>query len=114
MENSIYIGLSRQMTLQSQMSLIANNVANINTPGYKANKPLFEQYVSEPRIMDGEEMAQVFDYGQYNVEAQGALKMTGNDLDVALDGPGYMMIETASGTRYTRAGNFTLNNMGNW
>jgi flagellar basal-body rod protein FlgF len=112
MENSTYIGLSRQVTLQSQMALLANNVANINTPGYKANKPLFEQYVTQPRIMDGEEMAQVYDYGQYKVEAQGALSLTGNDLDVAMDGPGYMMVETGAGTKYTRAGNFTLNNIG--
>lgn len=111
MENSIYIGLSRQVALERQMALLANNVANINTPGYKANKPLFEEYLSKPQITK-EEISLVYDYGQYKVEAQGGLKMTGNPLDIAMDGPGYMMVETAEGTKYTRAGNFTLNATG--
>ena len=108
MENSIYIGLSRQIALERQMEMVANNVANMNTPGYKANKPLFEQYLIDSDFSK-EEMSMVYDYGQYQVEMQGAFKATGNELDVALDGPGYFMVETPEGTKYTRAGNFTLN-----
>lgn len=108
MENSIYIGLSRQIALERQMEMVANNVANMNTPGYKANKPLFEQYLIGSDFSK-EEMSMVYDYGQYKVEMQGAFKTTGNELDVALDGPGYFMVETPEGTKYTRAGNFTLN-----
>lgn len=111
MENSIYIGLSRQIALQHQMNLLANNVANLNTPGYKANKPLFERYLIDSDF-SREQMDMVYDYGQYKVEAQGGLKATGNDLDLAIDGKGYFMVETPEGTKYTRAGNFTLNELG--
>lgn len=111
MENSIYIGLSRQITLERQMNVLANNVANINTPGFKSGNVLFEEYIARPKEMD-ENMSLVYDYGQFHVEAQGPMKFTGNDLDIALEGPGYMMVETAQGTQYTRAGNFTLNNNG--
>lgn len=108
MENGIYIGLSRQIVLQRQMNLLANNIANINTPGYKAQKPIFEEYLSKPE-KTREEMSLVFDYGQFHVEAQGPMKLTGNPLDVALDGPGWMMVATPEGTQYTRAGNFAMN-----
>lgn len=111
MENAIYIGLSRQITLQREMDLLANNVANINTPGFKANKPLFEEYLSRPE-MTKETMSLVSDYGQFKVESQGPLKLTGNPLDIAMDGPAWMMVETSEGTKYTRAGNFTLNPLG--
>jgi flagellar basal-body rod protein FlgF len=111
MENSIYIGLSRQIALKHQMELLANNVANLNTPGYKANKPLFERYLVDSDF-SREQMDMVYDYGQYKVEAQGGLKLTGNDFDVAIDGKGFFMIETPEGTKYTRAGNFTLNAVG--
>lgn len=111
MENSIYIGLSRQITLERHMSLLANNVANINTPGFKAQKPIFEEYLSTPEPT-GEQISLVSDYGQFQVEAQGQLKLTGNPLDVGLEGPGWMMVETGEGTKYTRAGNFTLNSIG--
>jgi flagellar basal-body rod protein FlgF len=114
MENGIYIGLSRQIALQRQMTLLANNVANINTPGFKAQKPLFEEYISKPDMMDNAQksMSLVYDYGQFKVEAQGSMKLTGNPLDIALDGPGWMMVETPEGTKYTRAGNFTMNAIG--
>lgn len=114
MENAIYIGLSRQVTLGTQMNLLANNIANINTPGFKAQKPLFEEYLAKPDLMDQNQrqMSLVSDYGQFQVEAQGPMKFTGNPLDIALEGPGWMMVETATGTQYTRAGNFTLNAIG--
>lgn len=110
-ENSIYIGLSRQISLQQQMNLLANNVANINTPGFKAQKPLFKEYLDKPDITR-QEISLVEDTGQFKVEAQGQLRLTGNPLDVGMDGPGWMMVETNEGTKYTRAGNFTMNNIG--
>ena len=108
MENSIYIGLSRQVALQRQLSLVANNVANANTPGYRADKMLFEEYLTKPKPVN-ESMSFVLDYGQYKDEEAGPTSYTGNPLDVALDGPGFFMVETAAGTQYTRAGNFGMN-----
>lgn len=111
MEDPLYIGLSRQVALQRQMSLVANNIANVNTPGYRADKVLFEEFVAKPKPMK-EEISMVFDYGQFKDVAPGKTSFTGNPLDVALEGPAFMMVETAEGTKYTRAGNFSLNNNG--
>ncbi len=112
MENALYVGLSRQVALSRQMSMVANNIANVNTPGYRADKILFEEYVVNPDPID-EDISMVMDYGQYKDTAAGTMSMTGNPLDVALEGPAFMMVETNQGTKYTRAGNFTLNNEGN-
>jgi flagellar basal-body rod protein FlgF len=54
MENSIYIGLSRQVVLRNNMDIIANNVANVNTPGYRAQNLLFAEHISDPRGGDDE------------------------------------------------------------
>lgn len=108
MENTIYIGLSRQMALQEHMSLIANNIANINTPGYKANKIVFAEYLDRPKGMK-ETMSMVLDYGNYRVTDNGPIKNTGNPLDIALEGQGYLGVQGPGGqTHYTRAGNFSL------
>lgn len=111
MENSLYIGLSGQMTLQSQMDLIAQNVANINTPGYRGQNGVFEEYLSKPRGMHTS-MSMSYDYGQFQVAEPGPVKVTGNSLDVALVGPGFMGIQTPEGIQYTRAGNFSMDAQG--
>lgn len=90
------------------MALVANNVANINTPGYRGQNALFKEYVSnQPRMK--EDVSLVFDYGQYQVTDPGPIKITGNPLDVALIGPGFIGVQTPAGIQYTRAGNFSLN-----
>ena len=48
MENTLLVGLSRQMTLERQLDVVANNVANINTTGFKADRSLFEEYLRSP------------------------------------------------------------------
>ena len=111
MEDPLYIGLSRQVALQRQMSLVANNIANVNTPGFRADKILFEEFVARPKPMK-EDISMVFDYGQFKDTAAGKTTFTGNPLDVALEGPAFMMVETSQGTKYTRAGNFSLNSNG--
>jgi len=109
MENALYIGLSRQMALRQHMSLVSNNIANVNTPGYRADKMLFEEYIVDPKPAN-EDISMVLDYGHYKDTRQGDVRFTGNALDVALEGPAFFMVETAAGTQYTRAGNFALNN----
>ena len=116
MENSIYAGLSRQSALQEQMDVIANNIANLNTPGYRAQNMVFTQYLADPRKIDpskkGDPLAMILDYGQFQSTNPGPLQQTGSPLDVALQGPGYMGVSTPGGVMYTRAGNFRLNNAG--
>ncbi len=107
MENSVYIGLSKQVTLRENMSIIAQNVANVNTPGYRAQNMVFGEYVVDPSRME-EDIAMVLDYGQYQKTDPGSIKETGNSLDIALVGNGYLGIVTPGGVQYTRAGNLQM------
>ncbi len=109
MENTIYIGLSRLSALQEHMNLIANNIANVNTAGYKANKILFSEYLDKPKGMT-ETMSMVYDYGNFRVKDNGPIHRTDNPLDVALEGTGYLGVQAPGGkTMYTRNGGFSLN-----
>jgi len=74
MENSLYIGLSKQVVLRENMEIIAQNVANINTPGYRGQNMVFREYVEDPRYME-EDMSLVLDYGQYQKTDAGSLKI---------------------------------------
>ncbi len=108
MENGIYVGLSRQMVLRTDMDIIANNIANVNTPGYRGQNLLFKEYVSDPRNNDYP-LSFVYDVGQYQDTVAGPVQVTGNSLDVALGGPGFMGVKGPDGkVAYTRAGQFSL------
>ncbi len=107
MENSVYIGLSKQVVLRENMNIIANNVANVNTPGYRAQNMVFTEYVEDPRYMK-EDISMVLDYGQYQMTDPGNIKITGNPLDIALVGGGFLGIQTPEGIQYTRAGNLGM------
>jgi flagellar basal-body rod protein FlgF len=107
MENSVYIGLSKQVVLSEKMSIIAQNVANVNTPGYRAQNMIFSEYIENPRYMK-EDISLVLDYGQYQMTDPGSLKETGAPLDIALVGNGFLGIQTPEGIQYTRAGNLTM------
>ena len=110
MESSLYVGLSRQIVLNNAMTMVANNVANANTAGYRAQNPIFETFLSEKRY-DKNDLSMVFDQGQYDTTSPGTIQLTGNTYDVALNGPGFMSVTSPSGEmQYTRAGNFTVNN----
>lgn len=108
METPIYVSLSRQTALRRQMEVVANNVANMSTPGYKQQRVLFQEFLHEPP--GGAPVSMVVDYGVRRDTRNGALTATGNPLDLALEGDGYFVVETLNGPRYTRAGRFQLDN----
>ncbi len=112
MENLTYIGLSQQMALSQLMDVTANNIANMNTPGFKSQNLMFKEYVNQTR-QEGEKISQVQDYGSYRNLSQGTLTQTQNSLDAAIDGKGYFTVQTAQGIRYTRDGSFSLDSSGN-
>lgn len=111
MENTIYIGLSRAKTLQTAMDMTANNIANMDTPGYRGQNPVFLEYIADPkgRTETNDPISMVIDYGQFQNTRPGPLQRTGNPTDVALSGPGYFGVQTPDGILYTRAGNFAVN-----
>ncbi|NBC31461.1 MAG: flagellar basal-body rod protein FlgF [Alphaproteobacteria bacterium] len=111
MENAIYIALSRQMALRRQMDVTANNIANMNTAGFKGQQMLFREYLMEPEGTGRPReaaMSMVIDQGTVRDMRAGPLAETGNPLDVALEGPGYLVVDTVSGPRYTRNGHLSL------
>lgn len=117
MENALLIGLSRQTTLERQLAVIANNVANVNTSGFKSDQPLFEEYLSlgaheDDFVGSGRRVSFVQDRGTYRDFSQGPLQQTGNPLDVAIDGDGFLAVQTAGGEEYTRDGNLQINPQG--
>jgi flagellar basal-body rod protein FlgF len=117
MENTLLIGLSRQMVLERQMDVVANNVANVNTNGYKADKSLFQEYLrtgarEDNFIGSDRAVSFVLDRGSYRDFTQGPAEQTKNPLDVAIDGGGFLVVQTAAGERYTRDGGLQINNQG--
>src|SRR5262249_30884577 len=117
MENALLIGLSRQMALERQIDVVANNVANLNSTGFKADNSLFEQYLMplarENRFNPQDrQVSFVEDRGTWRDLRQGGLQATGNPLDVAIDGNGYLVVQTPTGERYTRNGALQINAQG--
>ncbi|HXX03263.1 MAG TPA: flagellar basal-body rod protein FlgF [Xanthobacteraceae bacterium] len=118
MENALLVGLSRQMALSHELDIIANNVANIDTTGFKGNSASFSQYLM-PGAKDGQfsgkdqRVSFVEDRASWIDFSPGALQHTGNPLDVAVDGKGYFVVQTPAGQqRYTRNGSFAINASG--
>ncbi|WMT85716.1 flagellar basal-body rod protein FlgF [Pelagibacterium sp. 26DY04] len=116
-ENAQLIGLSRQMALQRQMDVVANNLANINSTGFKAEAILFEEYIM-PVAADrtfprgSQELSYVQDWATMHDLAPGAVTQTGNPLDLALAGEGFFAVQAPEGIRYTRNGAFEINSDG--
>lgn len=104
MENSIYVGLSRSIALQQEMDTVANNIANVNTPGYRSQHMLFKEYIETPKGIE-EPLSMVLDYGQYMSNKPGSMQLTGNQTDVGLQGPGFLSVQNGDEILYTRAGN---------
>ena len=115
MDNTSYIALSRQMALWKQMNIVSNNVANMNTAGYKQDNAVFTSYINQTPDAAGVGSAPQFfalDFGAFQDFREGAFKNTGNTFDLAIKGDGFFCIETPAGEKYTRKGEFTLNEDG--
>ncbi len=106
METPLFITMSRQIALRRQLTVVANNMANLNTAGFKAQRMLFETYVV--KAPGDQAQPDTFDYVHDRATlldtTEGGLKPTGNRLDVALRRDGYLVVETPEGPRYTRQG----------
>lgn len=114
MDNAMYVALSRQMTLRRQLDIVANNMANADTAGFK-----FEQLIvrTEKRggagSLDGPKgLNFALADGVARDFGQGKLHDTGGALDLAIEGMGFFKVQTEAGERYTRDGRFTLSAAG--
>lgn len=124
MNKGIYPALSGGVAYEKMLSVISNNLANINTSGYKADKTVFK--VDMPSDVPSAPAENSTASGREIVEGPsdkffttidkmftdfnpGVIKQTGNPLDLSIDGNGFFAVSTADGVRYTRSGNFTIN-----
>lgn len=111
MENATYTALTRQSGLMNQMRVVANNIANISTTGYRSEGVIFSEHVSALGRQD-ESLSMATAAVRNTLASQGALVQTGGPFDLAIEGEGYFLIETPEGERLSRAGAFTPNENG--
>ena len=111
MENTLTIALARQGVLSRQMDVIATNLANITTSGYKAEQMIFTEQLEQ--TAEGEIISLVHDVGFVRDLSEGPMTETDNPLDMAIHGEGFFVIQTPDGNRYTRHGVYLLNPDGN-
>lgn len=110
MDQPGYVVLSRLSAQLRATQVLANNLANADTPGFRAERPVFTSFIT--RTPGQGEIAYSLDRANWRDTRPGAIGTTGNPLDVALRGDGFFVLETPSGERYTRAGRFTLDAAG--
>jgi flagellar basal-body rod protein FlgF len=114
MDNTLYVGLSRQMVLRRELDIVANNIANADTTGFKVESlmqsarpaaPAFTLQGPRPVKFVGEDGV-ARDFGQ------GGLRQTGAAFDFAIEGRGFFQVSTPDGPRYTRDGGFRMDDTG--
>ena len=113
MQDILLIGLSRQVALRRELDVVANNIANIDTTGYKGSSALFEEYLSSATNGNqGPPISFVRDRATYIDMSRGPVRHTGNPLDLAIDGGAFFAVQTPNGVRYTRNGAFKIDATG--
>ncbi len=116
MSGGMYLAAAGALVQQMRLEMLSNNVANINTIGYKAEKSVFSLTPETPAVANEPPRAGNQSLSPYAPPfsavidfSQGAIRQTGNPLDVAIDGDGFFSVQTPDGVQYTRQGSFTLN-----
>lgn len=119
MSGDIYMAAQGALAFEKRMEVLANNLANVNSAGYKRDEVSFQAYilsaegqaqaVQPPYPESGQAAALWIEYGSYTDFTPGAMRMTGNRFDLALNGTGFFGVQAPEGVLYTRRGNFTLN-----
>jgi flagellar basal-body rod protein FlgF len=117
MENALLVALSRQASLRRNLDVIANNVANLNTNGYKADGLIFEEFMmpgARGNMFAGGDRRVSFvnDRLTWTDMRSGSVERTGNPLDVAISGNAFLVVQTPRGERYTRNGAMQINAQG--
>ncbi len=108
MDNALYVGLSRQLTLQRQLEIAANNIANVDSAGFKVESLMLQTDPLTPDKARGAgPIKYVLDDGVGRDFHQGSVAQTGETYDVAIQGDAFFRIQTPQGPRYTRDGRFT-------
>ncbi len=115
MENTSYVALSRQSALRRQLDVVANNLANMSTNGFKGGRMMFVDHLVKSKGGDNlltPKIAFVRDIATMTNTSAGPMETTDNPLDVAIQGEGYFVLQTPEGDSFTRNGRFQLDNTG--
>jgi flagellar basal-body rod protein FlgF len=114
MDNTLYVGLSRQMVLKREMDIVANNIANADTNGFKFESLMAKETPGAPAFTSGgpRPIKFVSADGVARDFSQGNLRRTDAPLDLAIEGQGFFKITTKAGDRYTRDGRFRTDDTG--
>ncbi|WP_171621142.1 MULTISPECIES: flagellar hook-basal body complex protein [unclassified Ruegeria] len=105
--DTAYVTLSRQSGLMNEMRLVANNIANANTTGYRQQGLVFSEFIQGMPKSPSLSMSRA--EARNTSLQQGVLTETGGQFDFAIEGAGFFMVETPDGNRLTRAGSFSTN-----
>ncbi|MDD2366569.1 MAG: flagellar basal-body rod protein FlgF [Desulfuromonadaceae bacterium] len=118
MNSGIYSAVSGSLAAMRRLDIISNNLANVNTPGFKKDKMSFEGLLSgninPPAVPQGSTADPILQKENIYIDyASGPTTQSGNPLDLAIDGDGFFAVTTPEGTAYTRQGNFRTSADGN-
>lgn len=105
MDAAGYAALTRQSGLMREMQVVANNIANLSTTGFRREGVIFSEHVS--RMADGPSLSMAHGSARLVDLSQAGVSQTGGTFDLAIQGEGFFLIETAAGQALTRAGGFT-------
>jgi len=117
MDSGLYAACTALVSRTQALDTIANNLANASTVGFRAQHNIFSSVLASAGTAPGSSLSQAINnYGILSGTSldltQGALQKTGNDLDVAIQGSGFFVVQTANGPVYTRNGSFQVSNTG--
>lgn len=122
MSDAVYQATAGALIQQYRLDILSNNLANVNTVGFKEDRAYFELLEVEPMSLPGEEGVAMPTIGpvllgdpsleSYVNFSQGSLRQTDNPLDLAIEGDGFFNVQTPEGVKYTRNGNFVLGENG--
>jgi flagellar basal-body rod protein FlgG len=109
----MYSALSGNLAAMNRMDIISNNLANVNTPGFKKDKMTFEGMLSSvtnpPAVPPSTTADPILQKSNVYIDyVAGPVSQTGNTFDMAIDGDGFFVVNTPDGLAYTRQGNFRL------
>lgn len=107
MSNSVYTTLTRQSGLMNEMRVVANNIANLATTGFRAESAIFSEFVM-PLGVGNDSISMARANAHQTNYHQGSLTQTGGAFDLGINGDGFFQVQTPDGVRLTRAGAFSL------
>ncbi len=111
MDAGLYTALTRQSGLMREMQVVANNIANVSTSGFRREGVMFSEYVA--KLGDGPSLSMANANTRVVDLTVGGTSQTGGTFDLAIQADGFFQVQTPNGPRLTRAGAFTPSAEGN-